>query len=214
MVHHSFLNENPEAGSESNERLEFLGDAILGFVVADRLFRTDRKAPEGELTIKRSQVVRGASLARAARRLGLGDSLLMGRGEAASGGGQRGSNLADALEAVIGAVFLDRGYRAAYQFVERTLAVELAAASIPNVPKDPKNTLQELLQADGVALPRYRVATAGGPDLAREFTVEVLVAGEVAASGSGRRKLDAERDAARTAIQRLGERRKDGGPPL
>ena len=201
LVHRSYLNENSDERSQSNERLEYLGDAVIDLVVANHLHNAASHASEGELTLKRTQVVRGESLAGVARRLGLGRYLLMGHGEIELGGEDRDSNLADVFESVVGAVFLDQGYQVACGFVERVLATELSAVLRSGVRKDPKSILQELLQANGLSLPRYRIAATTGPDQAREFTVEVLVNGTVAGIGSGFRKLDAERSAAGVAIE-------------
>ena len=201
LVHRSYLNENSGERSQSNERLEYLGDAVIDLVVANHLYNAAPHASEGELTLKRTQVVRGESLAGVARRLGLGRYLFMGHGEIELGGEDRDSNLADVFESVVGAVFLDQGYQVACGLVERVLAIELGGVLRSGVRKDPKSVLQELLQANGLPLPRYRVAATTGPDQAKEFTVEVLVDGSVAGIGSGLRKLEAERSAAGVAIE-------------
>mgnify|MGYP001358511338 CR=1 FL=1 len=201
LVHRSYLNENSGERSQSNERLEYLGDAVIDLVVANHLYNAAPHASEGELTLKRTQVVRGESLAGVARRLGLGRYLFMGHGEIELGGEDRDSNLADVFESVVGAVFLDQGYQVACGLVERVLAIELGGVLRAGVRKDPKSVLQELLQANGLPLPRYRVAATTGPDQAKEFTVEVLVDGSVAGIGSGLRKLEAERSAAGVAIE-------------
>lgn len=202
LIHRSFLNENPGAFSESNERLEFLGDALLGLVVAQELFRRHPEKPEGELTTLRSALVRGDTLARIANSLELGEHLLMGRGEEASGGRERQSNLACAFEALLGAVFIDQGYEAARDFVLRVMADEIS--SVETVPKSAKSVLQELVQRRGVGSPSYRVVEVGGEDHAREFTSEVTVSGEVVGRGKGRRKSEAEAEAAGQALKALG----------
>jgi ribonuclease-3 len=203
LVHASFVNENPDAGLQSNERVEFLGDAVVDLAVGHALFERADGATEGELTALRSLVVRSEALAGAANRLSLGDYLLMGRGERANHGAERVSNLGDAFEAVVGAILLDRGYEAARDFVVRSLSQELETAIRAESPKDPKSRLQEFAQAAGWGPPVYRTVTADGPEHMRSFTVEVLVRDQVAGSGTGARKLDAERLAAQRAYASL-----------
>lgn len=203
LVHASFVNENPDVGLQSNERVEFLGDAVVDLAVGHLLFDRIQGATEGELTAVRSLVVRSESLARAASRLRLGDFLLMGRGERANGGAERVSNLGDAFEAVVGAVFLDRGYMEAREFVLRSLAQEIGDAVEAESPKDPKSRLQEVAQAAGWGAPVYRTVTSEGPDHMRRFTVEVFVRDRVAGRGAGARKVDAERLAASQAYDSL-----------
>ena len=143
LVHSSYLNENPGEFDESNERLEFLGDAVIGLVVAEELYRRRPGEPEGGLTAQRAALVSGQTLARVARSLDLGPQILMGRGEAESGGRDRDSNLADALEAVTGAVFQDQGYEAARGFLLKAMAGELTSSSLPGRETNPKSALQE-----------------------------------------------------------------------
>jgi len=201
LTHSSYLNENPSESLESNERLEFLGDAILGAGIGHHLFHDAPEAEEGDLTAIRSQVVRERALALAAGRIGLGGYLTLGRGEDANGGRERPSIMADALEAVIGAIMEDQGYEVASEFVVRCLEPELTAAMSAGSPKDPKSLLQERVQANGAAPPAYRVLREDEQDERGRFTVEVLIAGNVIASGVGRRKLDAERMAASKALE-------------
>ena len=203
LTHRSFVNENPGLGAQSNERLEFLGDGIINFVIGHRLYELSPHASEGELTAQRAQVVRGETLALAAMKLGLGGLLVMGRGEASSGGAERASNLANAFEAVAGAVFLDCGFEAARSFILRALGEEVAAAARSGTPKDPKSVLQEVLQARGMKSPEYALAAVIGPDHDRLFVIDVLVDGQPAGRGEGRRKVDAERAAAQDAAKRL-----------
>jgi len=210
LTHRSFVNENPAAGAESNERLEFLGDGVINLVVGYRLFAEAPGAAEGALTARRAQVVRRETLAAAAQRMGLGSWLVMGRGEALSGGAERASNLANAFEALVGAVFLDQGFEATYEFTLRALADDIAAASLAGPPKDPKSVLQELLQANGRKSPEYSTIATGGPEHQRTFVVEVLVDGQVSGRGEGRRKIDAERAAATDAVRALGGQNADG----
>ncbi|MFP6595240.1 MAG: ribonuclease III [Dehalococcoidia bacterium] len=201
LTHSSYLNENPSESLESNERLEFLGDAILGAGIGHHLFHDAPEAEEGDLTAIRSQVVRERALALAAGRIGLGGYLTLGRGEDANGGRERPSIMADALEAVIGAIMEDQGYEVASEFVVRCLEPELTAAMSAGSPKDPKSLLQERVQANGAAPPAYRVLREDEQDERGRFTVQVLIAGNVIATGVGRRKLDAERMAASKALE-------------
>lgn len=204
LTHPSYINEHPEEAGGSNQRLEFLGDAIIGLVVARELYRRHPELDEGALTELRAHLVRGQTLADVARRLGLGHHLLLGQGEAASGGRERDSNLAAALEALAGAVLVDRGYRAAQRFVLRALKPELAAVGPRRVLRDPKSQLQERMQREGRAAPHYEVVDAEGPAHQRRFTVQVLVDGRAAGAGRGRRKVDAERQAALDALRQMG----------
>ena len=203
LTHASVPNEEGGDPNSSNERLEFLGDAFIGLVAARKLYVDLPASDEGGLTARRSLAVRGEALADAARRLGIGDFLVLGRGERASGGAGRTRSLAGALEAVVGAVLLDQGHEAAEQFVLRILDDEISNASSVESMKDPKSLLQEFLQAAGRPLPEYRVAGSEGPDEARVWRIEALLDGKVVASGEGRRKLDAERQAATRALEIL-----------
>jgi ribonuclease-3 len=206
LSHPSYLNEiSPGGGTiDSYERLEFLGDAVVGMAVTQELFARYPDLPEGQLTKLRSSLVSGKTLARTARGLELGQHLKLGRGEQSSGGSDRDSNLAAAFEALIGAVFLDRGFDAAKKMVLRLLAGEMAGLLEGGVPEDPKSRLQEVIQRMGKPLPEYRLVDSGGPDHDRSFGVEVLMDGQVMGSGRGKRKLDAEKQAAQEALRRLG----------
>lgn len=203
LTHQSFLNENPGVQATSNERLEFLGDGFLNFVVAHRLFTLAPDQPEGDLTARRAQAVRRETLALVASRMNLGHYLVMGRGEAASGGGDRASNRANAFEAVVGAVLLDRGYRFARSFVLRWMKPEIVRILSTETPKDPKSRLQEILQSRGTSMPVYRVTGSSGMPGQQEFRVTVTIDGIDHGEGTGRRKIDAERRAATEAIERL-----------
>ncbi|HEY7293490.1 MAG TPA: ribonuclease III [Dehalococcoidia bacterium] len=205
LVHRSLLNETGRPATESNERLEFLGDAVLGFVVARDLYRRFPEASEGQLTTLRAQLVKGETLAAVARRLGLSDLLELGRGEEQTGGRERPLNLARAYEAVIGALAEDGGLRAAEAFIRRTLAPELRAALPFDGAFDPKSRLQMLCQARAGKTPVYRVARIEGPDHARVFHVEVALDEQVLGSGEGRNKRTAERLAAEMALETLAE---------
>ncbi len=197
LSHSSWSAES--AGSDSNERLEFLGDAVLGLAVADHCYRTYPDMPEGQLAKVRAAVVSTTALARVATDLHLGEALLLGRGEAASGGRDKPSILADTLEAVIGAVYLDSGWEAARDFVLGLLGEGISVAAAVPGSGDFKSLLQESTTRDGLGLPVYSVS-ARGPDHAREFLAEVSVGGRVLGRGMGRSKKDAEQAAAREAI--------------
>ena len=204
FVHRSYLNENPEASHLSNERLEFLGDAALSLVVAQRLYEIFPTHGEGLLTELRAHLVRRDTLARAAERLGLGDCLLLGRGEEAAGGRRRPSNLAAVFEAVVGTILVDQGPGAVDGFITSALADEFKAVRSGIVPADPKSRLQVLVQSRGQELPEYRTLKAEGPEHARLFTIEVWLDGEVVGIGQGKTKRQAEREAARRALDKLG----------
>ena len=203
FTHSSYANENPGVDGVSNERLEFLGDALVGLVVAERAYREHPAHGEGDLTALRAALVQDETLARVARSLGLGRFLLMGRGEDASGGRERTSNLAALFEALAGAVHLDQGFDAARGFVNRALSAEMDAIPDPAPPRNAKSQLQETLQSQGLEPPTYRIVGMDGADHARMFTAEVVVAGEPLAQGRGPRKATAEREAAERALERL-----------
>jgi ribonuclease-3 len=204
FVHRSYLNENPEVSLLSNERLEFLGDAALSLVVAQRLYELFPTHGEGLLTELRAHLVRRDTLARAAERLALGDCLLLGRGEEAAGGRRRPSNLAAVFEAVVGTILVDQGLGGVDGFVTSALADEFEAIQSGIVPADPKSRLQVLVQSRGQDLPDYRTLKVEGPEHARLFTVEVCLDGEVVGIGQGKTKRQAEREAARRALDKLG----------
>lgn len=202
FVHRSYLNETQEEGLQSNERLEFLGDAVLSYVVAERLFRDCAECDEGDLTEWRGYLVRRDSLAAFARGLGLGDFLLLGRGEEAAGGRHRAANLASLFEAVVGAIAIDRGLLAARRFIFRALGPELDLRGRPT-PIDPKSRLQEVVQARWQRAPVYKTVREVGPEHRKVFTVEVSIQGQVLGSGIGHSKQEAEREAARHALAGL-----------
>jgi len=204
FVHRSYLNENPEAALDSNERMEFLGDAALGLVVAQRLYEHFPSHGEGLLTEIRAHLVRRDTLARAAERLKLGECLLLGRGEESAGGRRRPSSLAAVFEAVAGAILLDQGLGAVERFVSSALAPELEDVRSGVVPADPKSRLQILVQSRGQPLPEYHTSKAEGPEHARLFTVEAYLNGDVVGVGQGKTKRQAEREAARRALEKLG----------
>ncbi len=205
LCHASFAHEaglRGEAGSESNERLEFLGDAVLGLVVADALYAAHPHWQEGELTRGLHALVEARSLARLAREIELGEALALGRTEHSSGGAQKASILADAMEAVIGALYLDGGLEAVRRFFLARFGEALARDSAP-VARDPKTELQERTMAEVGVFPTYRLVADSaieGDD--RRFTVEVLLAGEPLGRATDRTKRAAEREAARAALAR------------
>ncbi len=203
LVHSSFLNENPGVFTESNERLEFLGDAIIGSAIAAELFSTYDSWPEGMLTSGRASLVQGDTLARVAGRLGLGEYLQMGKGEEAAGGRNRSNNLAATFEAVVGAYFLDCGYDEAAVLVLRLVEPELSELTQQGAYPNPKSSLQEAIQARGQTAPSYRIVKVEGQDNARRFTAEVVVNGEPIGTGTGSRKALAERAAADDALKTI-----------
>jgi len=203
VVHSSYINENPVFASSHNERLEFLGDAILGFVVAEKLYQDFPDLSEGEMTKLRSALVRRDTLARVARAVRLGDFLYLGKGEEASGGWGKTANLAGALEAVIAATFLDQGAATTRNLVLRLLGEELAKVVSQGVGVDYKSQLQELTQSRRQLTPAYRLVEAVGPDHDKRFIVEVMAGDMVLGRGAGKSKKLAETEAARSALERL-----------
>jgi ribonuclease-3 len=202
LVHSSYVNENP-AVATPNERLEFLGDAVLGLVIAEELYRRLPRSSEGEMTALRSSLVRRDALSRLAKAINLGDYLYLGKGEEASGGRRKPANLAGALEAVIAAIFLDQGLTITRTFILRLMAKELNQAIRGGIEPDYKSQLQELVQARYQQTPVYQVIEAMGPDHDRSFTVEVRVGDTVLGRGSGKNKKSAEEEAARSALDQL-----------
>lgn len=203
LVHDSYVNENPGIAATSNERLEFLGDAFLGLVVAEKLFHDFPEAREGQMTQLRASLVRRESLARMAQAIGLGDQLYLGKGEEASGGRSKVPNLAGAFEAVLGALYLDRGLGKARDCTLRLLGPELRRVASAGVEIDFKSQLQEIIQARAQRPPTYVVVETSGPDHDRRFTVEVRLSRETLGRGSGRSKKVAESAAAEDALARL-----------
>ena len=207
VAHRSWCAETP--GTPSNERLEFLGDAVLGLVVTDHIFRTYPDLPEGELAKVRASVVSAAALADVAAELDLGDALLLGKGEDASGGREKPSILADALEAVIGAVYLDAGWAGAAEVVLGLLGDRIAEAAAGPGGQDYKTRLQELSARCLQDVPTYLVVD-DGPDHAKRFFATVVVGGSPRGKGEGRSKKQAEQAAARCAWEGLRATGTDG----
>jgi ribonuclease-3 len=203
FIHSSYTNENPGLTINNNERLEFLGDAVLSFIMAEKLYRTFPNFNEGKLTETRISLIRQETLAEIAAGLKLGDYLLLGKGEEATGGRQKQTNLADALEALVGAIFLDQGLIMAENFVSAKFAEQLEEIKERGIGRNYKALLQELTQAKYKHLPVYRVAETSGPDHDKSFIVEVALGETKLGSGSGKTKRAAEMEAARTAWEKL-----------
>ncbi len=201
LAHRSWCGEQ-EGGAPSNERLEFLGDAVLGLVVAGHTYERYPDFAEGKLAKVRSAVVNARVLAQVAARLGVGDVLLLGKGEEGSGGREKASILADAFEAVLGAVYLDAGWSAAQRLVLRELGDAITKAGEEPDDFDHKSRLQEKAVRDGEGTPRY-VVTGSGPDHDRVYVAEVFLAGTCMGTGEGRSKKDAEQEAAKAAWEVL-----------
>jgi ribonuclease-3 len=207
LVHRSWANE--QGASEHNERLEFLGDAVLGLFAAEWLFERYPESPEGDLARLKARLVAEPSLARWAGELGVGSRLRLGVGEERSGGREKASLLADALEAIFAAVFLDGGPEAARRVVGRFLEAALAAGEAEA--GDAKTELQELAQARGWPLPEYRIVEEAGPDHDKTFVCEVRVEGREAGRGTGRSKKESQQRAAAAALDRLAVPPPDSG---
>ncbi len=201
LTHSSYANERWHNSLLSNERLEFLGDSVLGMLVAEYLYKTFPDRPEGELTRMRADMVCEHTLATVANRIGLGGHLLLGHGEERLGGRSRESILADATESVIAACFLDGGLAAAEQFVKQYILVEVPVSRPNNM--DYKTALQELVQQKKNQVLSYALVGQSGPDHDKQFDVEVSLNGNVVGSGSGRSKKRAEQMAAKAAMEKL-----------
>ena len=201
LAHSSYANERWHDSLKSNERLEFLGDSILGMVVAEYLYRNFPDRPEGELTRMRADMVCEGALAGIARRISLGQHLLLGNGEEQGGGRDRNSILADAVESVIAACFLDGGMEAARQFINTFVLTDVPVRKLRNA--DYKTALQELVQQKKNQVLSYELLGEEGPDHNKTFRVSVLLNGIAVGEGSGSSKKRAEQDAARAAIEKL-----------
>jgi len=206
LTHRSRAHEDVTGGVVDNESLEFLGDAVVGLVIAEALYRDYPDLDEGAKSKIRASLVSAGRLARLGEALGLGEHLLLGRGEEKTGGRRKTALLADACEAIVAAIYLDAGLEAAAQFVQRELwdpfkTAGGGAAAVAASAFDFKSALQERLQARGLGLPEYRVAAESGPEHDKMFEVEVRVNGDVAATATGKSKKDAEQQAAQRALQ-------------
>jgi ribonuclease-3 len=203
LVHRSYLNEHPSFPLEDNERLEFLGDAVLGFFAGEYLYHRCPELAEGPLTSLRSVLVRRETLALFAAQLDLGRHLQMGTGESAGGGRERPAVLCATFEALVGAIYLDQGLETVQRFLSPLIAPVAARTLEEQSDKDYKSRLQELAQSHLRHTPRYTTVTADGPDHAKRFTVEVSIGGEPYGQGTGRNKQQAAQQAAQAALDRL-----------
>lgn len=205
LTHRSALNESISPSKDSNERLEFLGDAVLELVTTEFLYATFPTEPEGTLTAYRSALVKTTTLAELAQELDLGEKLYMSKGEEATGGRQNTSLLADTMEAVIGALYLDQGYETVKGFLETNLFVKFADIKKNNLYRDAKSTLQEVVQAKGFEAPIYEVVKETGPDHSKQFTVRVLVGNQETGRGEGKSKQTAQQAAAQAALNKYAD---------
>ncbi|MFA5633604.1 MAG: ribonuclease III [Candidatus Dojkabacteria bacterium] len=203
LTHRSFLNENRGIGLKNNERLEFLGDAVLELIISSKLFNIYPDRAEGELTGIRSALVRTESLAEESRRLDVGKYLLMSKGEEDSGGRDKDYLLANAYEAILGAIYLDRGLEECTNFVERTVLKQLDFIVKNELFIDPKTKIQELIQAKYKITPTYEVVEEKGPDHEKYFTVALKIGDKFSCKGYGASKQKAEEDAAQKAIKNI-----------
>lgn len=201
FIHRSFLNENPDLKLTSNERLEFLGDSILSFLISDYLYRRFSEYTEGDLTSIRSALVRTEALASLAKRLDLGSNLKLSRGEEESGGKKNPSILANTAEAFIGALYLDQDLKAVEKFLKVYLLPDLERIIQTQSFKDPKSTLQEVIQEQKQATPIYKIIKSEGPDHAKVFEVGVFLGEKLLGSGMGKSKQKAEQEAAKVALE-------------
>ena len=201
LAHSSYANERWHNSLMSNERLEFLGDSILGMLVAEHLYKTFPDRPEGDLTRMRADMVCEKALAKVAQQIGLGQHLLLGKGEEQGGGRSRNSILADAVESVIAACFLDGGMEPAVQFVTKFILVNVPVTKLHNA--DYKTALQELVQQKKNQVISYALVGESGPDHDKQFRVELSINGKVVGAGLGSSKKRAEQDAAREALEKL-----------
>jgi ribonuclease III len=207
LTHKSYANERRETSSSHNERLEFLGDTVLGFVIGELIYRSFPNLQEGALSKIKAHLVSATTLASKGRALGIGRYLRMGAGEARSGGAEKLSLLADGFEAVIAAIYLDGGLPAAEAFLRRVFGPDVTGIDIGDLSfQDYKTALQETAQALGLPLPEYRIVDEYGPDHEKIFVIQVFWDGEAFAYGRGSSKRDEQRKAAKEALKRLGQR--------
>ena len=211
LTHRSRANEDASGGVRDNESLEFLGDAVLGFVISDRLFRECPEWNEGQKSKARAMIVSTTALAAVGTELGLGEHLLLGRGEEKSGGRRKRSLIADTLEAVVAAVYLDGGIEGAERFIERWFRPQLdavrAGGLVPGLTVDHKSALQERLQSRAMGLPQYRLVGETGPAHRKVFEIEVWAGERALARGEGRSKKESEQRAAERALNELETKR-------
>lgn len=200
FIHRSYLNEHPEERSGNNERLEFLGDSVLSFVVSEYLYERFPSHPEGDLTNFRASIVNAKTLAKVADELGLGEYLFLSRGEESTGGRSRTYLLANTFEALLGAIYLDQGAEIARKYVQKYLLPSLEEIISKQLYKDYKSLFQETTQEKRGITPVYKVLQEEGPDHEKEFTTGVYLGSELISKGSGRSKQEAEQEAAKSAI--------------
>ncbi len=206
LTHKSYANERRETSSSHNERLEFLGDTVLGFVIGELIYRSFPNLQEGALSKIKAHLVSASTLASKGRALGIGRYLRMGAGEARSGGAEKLSLLADGFEAVVAAIYLDGGLPAADAFLKRVFGPDITGIDIGDLSfQDYKTALQETAQALGLPLPEYRIVDEYGPDHEKIFVVQVFWDGEAFAYGRGSSKREAQRKAAKEALKKLGQ---------
>ena len=203
LVHRSFLNENPDFALPSNERLEFLGDALLDFVVGEYLFQRFPQMDEGDLTKLRAALIKAGALAEFARSIELGDYIYLSRGEDERGGRSRVGLLSDAFEALVAAIYLDRGLQTVREFLMRFLERETTRVVERGLRGDHKSQLQEWTQRELRVTPVYRTIMERGPDHAKQFTVEVWIGDKAYGQGEGRSKQAAQQHAAQQALEQL-----------
>jgi ribonuclease-3 len=203
LVHRSYINESPIKKIEDNERLEYLGDSVLGLVVNEYLFKRFEYYPEGDLAKIKSAVVSEPTLAKIAREINLGSFLLMGKGEELNGGRERSSILANSFEALIGAVYLDRGLKDCRNFILTLLKKDIERIDSMTYLRDPKTTLQEYVQKKYKERPVYEVVEEKGPDHKKEFVIRLIINGKEAAIGSGSSKRKAEMTAAEDILKKI-----------
>ncbi len=201
LTHRSWVNEHPNVRA-SNERLEFLGDAVLEFVVSKEIYNSFPDKEEGYLTALRANLVNTVNLAELAKRLGIGELLYLSRGEDDGGGRSNSSLLADTVEAIIGAIFLDQGIDEASNFIKQNLISEVADKVKQNL-KDPKSRIQEYLQSQSLPAPKYKVVEAVGPDHDKNFVIEIMIDGKAFERGEGKSKSEAEQEAAKRALEKI-----------
>lgn len=204
LTHRSALNEKISSSTTSNERLEFLGDAVLELATTEFLYETLPHEQEGKLTAFRSALVKTTTLAELASELGLGEKLYLSKGEEATGGRENSSLLADTFEAVLGALYLDQGFEAARDFLKSYLFPKFEMIRQHRLYKDAKSELQEFAQSKGFDAPQYTVISEVGPDHDKHFTVEVATLGRTVAEGQGKSKQQAQQEAATAALEILG----------
>ena len=201
LTHKSWVNENP-VNNGTNELLEFLGDAILEFIVSKEIYDRFPKEEEGYLTALRANLVNTKNLSRVALNLKIGEMILLSKGEEDGGGRNNPSLLADTVEAIIGALFIDQGINVAEKFVKDNILIDIEEKTKTTL-KDPKSLLQEKIQAQGLPAPKYQVAEEDGPDHNKIFTIEVIIDGKEKTKGIGKSKSEAEQDAAMNALRNM-----------